>query len=250
MRSRVVYLIPMPGKTRAGARMVKGMKEQRLLDAVHSGGTPKPIADLSKIDWREIELTDQQRAAADFYVNSPHLGMVAAFRAAGYSEGSATSYAHSFSKNPKFAAYIAGQMQEREDRTQVTQARVLHELSILGFSSVYDYKVDESGNLVLADGVPEYMWRAISSMKVKQIFDPRTHKEIGRHTEYRLWSKTEAQRMLATYLGMLVERVGDPNGKPLLPLAAVREILQGVAQRKNVAVPSPNEEDDDDDDRD
>jgi phage terminase small subunit len=114
-------------------------------------------------------------------------------------------------KKPKIAAVLALGEQLRQDRTLITTDRTLHEFAIVAFSDITDFSVDHKGNVKVRDGVPEYHTRAISSVD----FDTETwtddegtvHQRTK--TKIRLWSKTDALRMIALYQKLLNADAGS-----------------------------------------
>ncbi len=109
-------------------------------------------------------------------------------------------------RTPLVKAAIAQKMQERMDRTQITQDRVLNELAILSFSSLDDYDIDPvTGSVSVVAGAPEYAVRAVSSTKCT-VTDDEDGTEI-RRTEIKLWDKLSALRLMAKHLGMLDARL-------------------------------------------
>jgi AAA+ superfamily predicted ATPase len=68
--------------------------------------------------------------------------------------------------------------------------------------------VDDFGKLELAKGAPDEAWRAVSSVKHRTITSGTGDRERVTHeVEFRLWSKTEAARMLGEHLGLFPHKV-------------------------------------------
>lgn len=122
---------------------------------------------------------------------------------------------------PKIAAIIAKHEKNLADQAGLTADRIRVELSLLSFSDVSAYVVDEHGYLAPAPGVPKEVMRAVSSVKRKQ----RTWREqngnvVTEHEiEFRLWDKPGALRVSAQHRGMLTEKI-EHTGKDGAPLAA------------------------------
>lgn len=136
----------------------------------------------------------------------------AAARAAGYSEKTCAAKGSTLSNHPAVASALALGMNNRAERTQVTADRILHELAIIGFSDVTAFLVDPTtGEVTLAEGVPEYMLRAISSIKRRSKTyyedDGTPVREV--EVEIKLWNKVETLKMLMQHNGML--KPGDTN---------------------------------------
>lgn len=123
---------------------------------------------------------------------------------AGYSPKTAHVIGHQTLHRPEVAEAIAAAQAKRSMRTGITQDQVLRELAILDFSDVRNYRIDEMGNLTLAEGVPQEAMRAVSSLKRKV-----SHDKDGGVTydvEFRLWNKVGSLRLTAQHLGMLTEK--------------------------------------------
>jgi phage terminase small subunit len=93
------------------------------------------------------------------------------------------------------------------NRADVTKSRTLHELSILAFSNIEHYMINEAGRLVTTADAPPGAMRAISSVKQKrrQTTDSDGNTTVEHEVEYRLWSKNEALRDAMKHLGMLTD---------------------------------------------
>jgi phage terminase small subunit len=118
--------------------------------------------------------------------------------------------------NPLVAAAIAQKMREREDRTKVTQDRVLNELAIIGFSDVSHYKADPvTGVITVKDGVPQQAMRAISKVKNKvNTVDDGVVVSTTRETDLKLWNKIKALSDLAKSVGLFDRRPQDEPEPP------------------------------------
>lgn len=75
----------------------------------------------------------QQRFVSEYLID---LNATAAAIRAGYSQRTAYSTGHDCLKKPEIAAAIQAAMKEREQRTHITQDRVLQELARLAFSDI------------------------------------------------------------------------------------------------------------------
>ena len=130
----------------------------------------------------------------------------AAVRAAGYKTQHPSQKAWELMRRPLVAAAVAQKMREGEDRTKITQDRVLHKLAIVAFASLDDYEIDPATRKVrVAPGVPEDAMRAIKSIKYTV-----TVNEDGNETllpDIRLLDTMKAVQLLMKYLGMLDPRL-------------------------------------------
>ena len=159
-------------------------------------------------------LTPKKRLFAEEYLID--LNATQAALRAGYSEKTAYSLGQRLLKDVEVQGLIAEAQAAREQRTHVTQDRVLHELAVLDFSNVRDYIIDGDGNLSLAPGVPESAYRAIASVKRKvRHRGTGDDRETEIETEVRLWDKVGALRLTAKHLGMLQDRLKLESDGPI-----------------------------------
>lgn len=141
----------------------------------------------------------------DMYVMDPSSAKGAAINA-GYAPKYAVERAWELMTDDLVAAAVAQKMQERLERTMITQDRVLHELAILSFSDLSHYDIDPATGFVKpAKGVPEYVMRAISAIKFIVVTDEDGN--VTRRTEFKLWSKDNAMALAMRHLGMLQDKL-------------------------------------------
>lgn len=81
-----------------------------------------------------MALNDKQRRFVDEYLID--LNATQAAIRAGYSEKTAGSQGFDLLKKPEIADAIHSAMQDREERTEITQDRVLQELAKIGFADI------------------------------------------------------------------------------------------------------------------
>jgi hypothetical protein len=114
---------------------------------------------------------------------------------------------------PHIAAAIALGEQLREDRTMVTSDRTLHEFAIIAFSDITNYVISE-GKLTVREGIPAYMTRAVSAIEIDETAwtDEEGICHTRTKTKLRLWSKTDALKMLAMYQKLLSGEGGTNIG--------------------------------------
>lgn len=94
-------------------------------------------------------------------------------------------------------------------RTGITANRVLDELFELGFSDIRNYRVDDEGNLAPAEGKPEAVMAAVSSIKRKvRVTTDATTKNVTREyeIEFRLWDKPGALKLAGRHVGLFPSR--------------------------------------------
>jgi phage terminase small subunit len=137
---------------------------------------------------------------------------------AGYSKKGASVQGATLLAIPKVRAAVEAALGDRTQRTEIKSDRVVAELALLAFSNIQNFAVDDTGRVILSsDDVPQAVWRCVSSMKTKITTDRegRTYRDV----ELRLWSKTEALKMIGQHLGMFIEKMehSGKNGSPLFP---------------------------------
>lgn len=95
--------------------------------------------------------------------------------------------------NANVAKYISERMQERQQRTEVTQDRVIRELAAIAFSKATDYAIVRGGAVYIknTDDLSDEQVRAISGIK-----------EGANGIEIKLNDKEKALELLGRHLGM------------------------------------------------
>mgnify|MGYP001323062844 CR=1 FL=1 len=153
-----------------------------------------------------MSLNPKQLAFAHEYVKDWNATQAA--KRAGYSEKTAYSQGFDLLKNPEIQAYIGKIINSAANRAEISVARVLEELALIGMSDLRHYTIDDDGHVSLADGAPESAIRAVSSLKRKVRTrtdrDGNTEREVD--AEIRLWDKPRGLDMIGKYLAMFVER--------------------------------------------
>ncbi len=185
----------------------------------------------------------QQLFVAEYLID---LNATAAYKRAGYkysSETAATAHAARLVANGRVAAAVALAQTARSERLSLTADRVLQEVSLIAFSDLGDV-LDFSGDklhLRKPSEIPESARRAISSIKVKRIWegagDDAVEVEI---IEFKLWSKDAALAKAMNHLGLLKERLEITHVTDVELLAAASaaaDKLAGVHSQATAAVP-------------
>lgn len=177
-----------------------------------AGRPPKPLA------------PKQRRFVAEYMIDTD--AAKAAARA-GYT--SKTSGA-ALLRKPTIERAVKLAMARREVRTEITVDRVLRELSVLAFSDVTNYSVDDDGNIVLQPSAPPGATRAISSIKRRKITgrDGETIVEV----ELRLWDKPTPLRLAGRHVGLFTDKIeltGKDGGPIRLQDATREEALKALA---------------------
>lgn len=157
---------------------------------------------LAEFELQLAALTERQQAYVLAVLEDP-TSYEAAARKAGFAHPSteATRLRH----KPRIAALIALGEQLREDRTFITSDRTLHELAIIAFSDIRDFRIERGGRVATQDGVPLYATRAVSTVKWDETrwVDEDGIEHHRTKTEIRLWPKVDALKMIALYQKLL-----------------------------------------------
>lgn len=155
---------------------------------------------LAEFEMRLMDLTPLQANFVLAILRKPD-NQANAAEIAGYAKASAKIKGSQLMANPKIQAAIAAGQLLREDRTMVTSERTLNELAIIAFSNIGDYTVEPGSNEVSTKpGVPEYALRAVQSAEyVTTVSENQQGVTTVYKVKIKLWSKTDALRMLALY---------------------------------------------------
>lgn len=148
-------------------------------------------------------MTEKQKIFADEYLidlNATRAYLVAYSRVK--NENTAAVNGSKLLRNTKVASYIRERMQERQQRTEVTQDQVIQELAAIAFARVTDYveiKSNGPSSMVLiksTDSLSEEQRRAIAGIK-----------EGANGIEIKLNDKEKALELLGRHLGMWNDRL-------------------------------------------
>lgn len=139
-------------------------------------------------------MTDKQKIFADEYLID--LNATRAYRVAYPSvkkDETAAQAGSRMLRNVKVAKYISDRMKERQERTEVTQDRVVQELAASAFAKATDYVEIRGGRVVIKDTsqLEDNQIRAISGIK-----------EGANGIEIKLNDKEKALELLGRHLGM------------------------------------------------
>lgn len=145
-------------------------------------------------------LKARQRRFVDEYLVD--LNATEAAKRAGYSEKTAWVIGAENLRKPKIAAAIQKAMDERAERTKITQDKVLSELALLGFSDMRDFaKWGADGiDLLSSDDLTPEQSRCVAEIG-------ETTTQHGGSLRFKLHSKPAALELIARHLGMLVDRI-------------------------------------------
>lgn len=144
-------------------------------------------------------MTEKQKIFADEYLID--LNATRAYRKAYPSvkkDETAAQAGSRMLRNVKVAEYIAERMQARQERTEITQDRVLEELAAIAFARATDYAEVKDDQVFIKDtaGLSENRIKAIAGIK---------QGKFG--IEVKLNDKEKALELLGRHLGMFKDRV-------------------------------------------
>ena len=144
-------------------------------------------------------MTDKQKIFADEYLID--LNATRAYRVAYPSvkkDETAAQAGSRMLRNVKVERYIQERMQARQERTEITQDRVLEELAAIAFARTTDYAEVKDGRVLLknTENLNEQQIRAIAGIK------------DGKYgIEIKLNDKEKALELLGRHLGMFKDKV-------------------------------------------
>lgn len=143
-------------------------------------------------------ITDKQRAFVDEYLID--LNATRAYKAVYKSckkDEAAAANASKLLRNAKVAEYLSQRQRELQQRTEITQDKVVRELAAIAFADIADYvRVQDHGGLSMVEitptsEIPESKRAAIASIK-----------QGNNGIEIKLHNKLDALDKLGRHLGM------------------------------------------------
>jgi phage terminase small subunit len=162
-----------------------------------------------------VALPPRQRLFVEQYLLDLN-GKKAAIRA-GYSPRTAESQASRLLRNVKVTAAVAEGMKRREERTLITQDRVLEELQRLAFSKVTDYVLTDDGQVELAEGAHPDAIAAVSSIKRRVATRGQGEHEVRTvEVELKLWDKPQPLKLAGRHVGLFPNMVQVDAGENTL----------------------------------
>ena len=179
-----------------------------------------PVPPKSVLD--SLKLTPKQRLFVQEYLID--LNAKQASIRAGYSPANAEFQGHQLINNPKVKQAIELAMYEREQRTKVTQDRVIEELAKIAFINPTD--VVNSYDASLHTGAAREDTAAISSIRVRRI---PSKNGMGIEREIKLNDKIRALDLLGKHLGLF-------NDKLNITADAVVRIVDDLSDSKDDAM--------------
>ena len=154
-------------------------------------------------------LTERERRFVEAFMGPAAGNATDAAKRAGYAKGSAAVTASRLLRK----ANVQDAIKERAEKAGITRERVLDELTLLAFSDLTHYTVNDSGDVELAQGAPKGAMRALQSIKRRKTTrgegkDAYTTTEV----EIRLWNKPEPLKLAGQHVGLFRDKV-DVSGK-------------------------------------
>lgn len=201
-------------RTKLGSNDAKKKKSTRKPKTLLST-PPKSVLD-------SLKLTPKQRLFVQEYLID--LNAKQASIRAGYSPANAEFQGHQLINNPKVKQAIELAMYEREQRTKVTQDRVIQELAKIAFINPTD--VVNSYDASLHNGAAREDTAAISSIRVRRI---PSKNGMGIEREIKLNDKIRALDLLGKHLGLF-------NDKLNITADAVVRIVDDLSDSKDDAM--------------
>lgn len=173
------------------------------------------------------KLTAKQQRFCDEYLID--LNATQAAIRAGYSPKGMNKRVSRMMANEGIQAYIKERQKELEERTEITQDSVLHELALIAFAKASDYvRVVEKDAMVEVDGnmVPvldedgnQVKYRTVEPILTDELTEDQKKAiaviKKGRDGfEIKPYSKIQALELLGKHLGMFTEKVEVKNTTP------------------------------------
>lgn len=157
---------------------------------------------------KKTTLSEREAKFVDVYCGQAEGNATTAARLAGYSEKSAGRIGYRLSKKVHIRSEIERRQSMRAEESGITQARVLDELTLLAFSDVTHYVVDDDGVVQLAATAPAGAIRAVSSIKHRiTTRGAGDKKEVTREVELRLWDKPGPLKLAGQHVGLFPNKV-------------------------------------------
>lgn len=146
-------------------------------------------------------MTPKQKVFIDEYLID--FNATKAAERAGYSKKTAYSIGQENLKKPEIQETIQKALQERSERTEITQDMVLKELATFSFANIQDYIKHSQDGLIIfksIDDIPEEAARAIEAIKV-------INNGKKGSVEFKLHSKSRGLELIGRHLGMFIDRI-------------------------------------------
>lgn len=166
-----------------------------------------------------MTMTAKQKRFCDEYLVD--LNATQAAIRSGYSEKYANTNASKLLQNTAIKEYIAKKMAEREERTEITQDKVLRELALIAFSNAADYAavvekeaVDDEKNPVVYRTVEPVLTEELTEDQKKAIAVIKKGRD---GFEVKPYDKIRALELIGKHIGMFTDKV-ELNGQVNNPM--------------------------------
>lgn len=175
----------------------------------------------------------QERFVAEYLID---LNATQAAIRAGYSAKTAGAVGHENLRKPEIAKAVQEAMKAREQRTEITQDRVLQELAKLGFANMHDYmRITPEGEPVAdLSQLSRDQAAAITEFTVEDFTDGRGEDARDvRRVKFKLADKRAALVDIGKHLGMFKDKVelSGADGGPIQTVTAVERRIVRPADR-------------------
>ncbi len=150
---------------------------------------------------KKMLTSKQQRFAEEYLID---LNATQAGIRAGYSPNSARQQGQRLLSNAAMSLAIQEGMKKREERTEITQDRVLQEMALIGFSDMGDFmRISEHGPILDLTDLPIGATRIISEIvQVEYMEGNGEDAERVKKTRLKFHSKLQALDLMGKHLGM------------------------------------------------
>lgn len=157
----------------------------------------------------QMALTPKQKIFADEYLidlNATRAYKVAYPRVK--NEETAAAAGARLLRNVKVVEYVQKRMDERAQRTEITQDRVLQELAKLGFFDIRKL-FDDSGKPLDITGLDDETAACIAGLEVMDVYEGAGEDKefVGYVKKYKLSDKLKALELIGRHLGMFKDKV-------------------------------------------
>lgn len=118
-------------------------------------------------------------------------------------------------RNTKVKGYIVIHQKQREERTQVTQDKVIQELAKIAFADIRTL-YDDNGSLKNVKCLEDNIAGAVSQLETFEEYDGKgkDREKIGDTQKVKLLDKTKALELLGKHLGIFTDKLELGQTKP------------------------------------
>lgn len=162
------------------------------------------------------KLNDKQKRFCNEYLID--LNATQAAIRAGYSAKYANKNAHKILDKPEIKEYLDKKMKDREQRTEITQDKVVNELAAIAFSNASDFfkiidkTVTVGGSIVLDDEGNPRTYKDVEFVNTDKLSEANKKvissiKQGSNGLEIKLNDKLKALELLGKHLGMFKDKL-------------------------------------------